>query len=84
MGFDEGNSPSDSTLRRYFADLTLKKIQLVQEHLLSSLQALDYTKGRVIAEDSTSIDAHCRMPTKKGSGAKEQDAKWGKAKCKGS
>ncbi|MHA1382537.1 MAG: transposase [Candidatus Helarchaeota archaeon] len=83
MGFDEGNTPSDSTSRRYFADLTLKKIQLVQEHLLSSLQALGYTKGRIIAEDSTPIDAHCKVPTKKESGAKDQDAKWGKAKCNG-
>ncbi|MHA1384424.1 MAG: transposase [Candidatus Helarchaeota archaeon] len=83
MGFDERNTPSDSTLRRYFADLTLKKIQLVHVHLLRSLQALGYAKGCIIVEDSTPIDAHCRMPTKKGSGAKDQDAKWGKAKCKG-
>ncbi|MHA1300544.1 MAG: hypothetical protein ACTSO9_14085 [Candidatus Helarchaeota archaeon] len=83
MWFDEGNTPSDSTLRLYFADLTLKKIQIVQECLLKSLQALGYAKVRIIAEDSTPIDAHCRVPTKKGGRAKDPNARWGKAKCKG-
>ena len=83
VGFDDGDTPSDSTLRRYFADLTLEKIRMVQECLLKSLQALDYAKGRIIALDSTPMDAHCRSPTKRGRKAKDPDAKWGKAKCKG-
>ena len=83
IGFDDQNTPSDSTLRRYFSDLTLRKIEIVQERLLKELQALGYAKGRVIALDSTPIGAYCKVPTKRGQAAKDPDARWGKAKCKG-
>jgi len=49
---------------------------------LGELHALGYAKGRVIALDSTPIEAFCRPPTKKKPEQKDPDAKWGHAKCK--
>jgi hypothetical protein len=83
IGFNPKNPPSDSALRQFFAELELGDIQIVQKYLLDELRALGYAKGRIIAEDSTPIDAYCRRPTKKRREAKDPDARWGKAKCKG-
>ena len=83
MGFKENNVPSDSTLRQFFSEISLKELNKINEILLGELHALGYAKGRVIALDSTPIDAYCRAPTKRGMECKDADAAWGKAKCKG-
>jgi len=82
LGIDPKCPPSDSALRRFFAQLELKDIRIVQAHLLRELRALGYAQGRIIALDSTPIEAHCRPPTKKRPIPKDPDAQWGKAKCK--
>jgi len=65
VGLNDKNTPNDSTLRRYFADLTLEKIELVQECLLNALQSLDHAKGCIIALDSPPIEAHCKVSIKR-------------------
>lgn len=82
LGFDPKCHPSDSVLRRFFAQLELKDIRFVQAQLLQELRALGYAQGRIIALDSTPIEAHCRPPTKKRPIPKDPDARWGTAKCK--
>ncbi|MHA1277458.1 MAG: transposase [Candidatus Helarchaeota archaeon] len=82
MGFDPTNPPSDSAMRRFFAELELKDIYAIHARLLWELRALGYAHGRIIAEDSTPLEAYCRAPTKTGMPAADPDARWGKAKCK--
>ena len=82
LGFDPKCPPSYSAMRRFFAQLELQDIRIVQAHLLQELRALGYAQGRIIALDSTPIEAHCRPPTKKRPIPKDPDAQWGKAKCK--
>ena len=82
LGFDPERPPSDSTLKRFFLQLELKDIRLAQAQLLHQLRALGYAQGRIIALDSTPIEAHSRPPTKKGLPSKDPDAARGFAKCK--
>jgi len=82
LGFGPKYRPSDSALRRFFAQLELEDIRVVQAQLLEELRALGYAQGRIIALDSTPIEAHCRPATKKGPPPKDPDAKWNIAKCK--
>jgi len=82
LGFDSEYPPSDSTLRRFFAQLQLETIRDVQAQLLEALRALGYARGRIIALDSTPITAYSRPPTKKNPTPKDPDAKWNIAKCK--
>ncbi|MHA1428437.1 MAG: transposase [Candidatus Helarchaeota archaeon] len=69
-------------MRCFFARLNLTEIQTIHNHLLKELRALGYAQGRIIALDSTPIEAHCKKPTKKGAPVKDPDARWGIAKCK--
>jgi len=73
---------SDSVLRRFFASLKLEEIQTIHALLLEELRALGYAHGRIIALDSTPIDAYCRPPTKKGAPCADPNARWGFSKCK--
>ncbi|MHA1279889.1 MAG: transposase [Candidatus Helarchaeota archaeon] len=82
IGFNPVNHPSDSAMRRSFAELELKAIYAVHAQLLWELRALGYAHGRIIAEDSTPLEAYCRAPTKPGTPAADPEAQWGKAKCK--
>lgn len=82
LGFTPLKVPSDSVLRCFFAGLKLTGIQTIHNHLLKELRALGHAQGRMIALDSTPIEAHCKKPTKKGTSAKDPDARWGFATCK--
>lgn len=82
LGFNSANPPSDSAMRRFFIELELRDIQTVHAQFLWELRALGYAHGRIIAEDSTPIEAYCRAPTKKDVPAADPEARWGKAKCK--
>jgi IS5 family transposase len=82
LGFSQTNLPSDSALDRFFIKLKLKQIQTIHKHLLQELRALGYAQGRIIALDSTPIEAYYKPPTKKGAKGRDPDAHWGLAKCK--
>jgi len=82
VGFSPEDPLSDSVLRRFFASLKLEEIQTSHALLLKELRALGYAHGRIIALDSTPIDAHCRPPTKKGAPCSDPNARWGFSKCK--
>jgi len=75
IGFNDWNTSNDSTLRYFFSDITLEKIKMVQNSLLKALQALGYTKARIIALDSTPIDSHCKVPMKRRKPAKDPDTR---------